>query len=64
MKPIPIGRIRNLAGLWVVGAGALALTTWFCFQAGLDATTTAFVYLIVVVVLSTRGAESACSLHI
>jgi PAS domain S-box-containing protein len=52
MKLIPIDRLRYLTGLWVVGVGALTLATWTCFQAGLDATTTAFVYLLVVVALS------------
>jgi PAS domain S-box-containing protein len=52
MKLIPINRLRYLTGLWVVGAGTLALATWICFQAGLNATTTAFVYLVVVVALS------------
>jgi len=52
MKPIPIDRVRYLGGLWVVSAGALALATWICVQVGLNATTTAFVYLIIVALLS------------
>src|SRR5271168_1082144 len=52
MTLIPIDRVRYLAGLWLVGTGALAFATWICFQAGLNATTTAPVYLIIVVALS------------
>ncbi|HWC16105.1 MAG TPA: DUF4118 domain-containing protein, partial [Terriglobales bacterium] len=52
MKLIPTDRLRYLTGLWVVGAGALTLATWMCFQVGLNATTTAFVYLLAVVALS------------
>jgi PAS domain S-box-containing protein len=52
MKPIPIDRLRYPAGLWLVRIAVLTLATWICFQAGLNATTTAFVYLLVVVALS------------
>jgi PAS domain S-box-containing protein len=47
-----IGRIRYLAGLWVVGSVALACVTWVCFQLGLNFATTALIYLIVIVLLS------------
>ena len=52
MKRALIGRFRFLAALWVVGTIALALATWACFQLGLNSATTAFVYLIVIVLLS------------
>ena len=47
-----IGRFRYLAALWVAGTIALAFATWVCFQFGLNFATTAFVYLIVIVLLS------------
>ena len=41
-----------MAALWVAGTIALAFATWVCFQLGLNPATTAFVYLIVIVLLS------------
>jgi len=39
----------------LLGAAALALTTWICFQLELDAATTVPVYIVVVVLLCLRG---------
>jgi PAS domain S-box-containing protein len=43
--------VQRLAVLWVAGAIALALATTVCFQLSLNFATTAFVFLIVVVLL-------------
>jgi K+-sensing histidine kinase KdpD len=47
-----IGRFRHFAALWVAGILILAFVTWACFQLGLNVTTTAFSFLIVIVLLS------------
>jgi K+-sensing histidine kinase KdpD len=52
MKRTLISRLRYLAALWLAGTVALAGATVICFQLGLNAATTSFVYLIVVVLLS------------
>lgn len=55
---LPIARLnrlnapQRLAVLWVVGSAALALATLVCFQIGLSFATTAFVFLVIVVLLS------------
>jgi PAS domain S-box-containing protein len=38
--------------LWLVGSAALALATWVCFTLDLNAGTTGFIYLVIVVFLS------------
>ena len=52
MKRTPISRFRYLVALWLAGSVALACATWICFQLGLNAAATSFVYLVVIVVLS------------
>jgi PAS domain S-box-containing protein len=52
MKRERVGRFRYLAALWAAGSVALALASWACFQLGLSFATTAFVFLIVIVLLS------------
>ncbi|QEX15338.1 PAS domain-containing sensor histidine kinase [Hypericibacter terrae] len=45
-------RFRHLGLLWLFGGIALALVTLLCFTLGLDDATTAFAFLIVIVLLS------------
>jgi PAS domain S-box-containing protein len=52
MKQFFRGRFRYLIALWLAGTIALALATWVCFRLGLNSATTAFVYMIVIVLLS------------
>jgi PAS domain S-box-containing protein len=52
MKQERVGRFRYLAALWAAGGVALALAAWACFQLNLSFATTAFVFLIVIVLLS------------
>src|SRR5262245_60143257 len=52
MKPDQIARLRRSAALWLSGAIALASVTWTCFTLGLNFTTTAFAYLLVILLLS------------
>jgi PAS domain S-box-containing protein len=52
MKSDRFARLRHLATLWTVGSMVLAFMTWVCFELELDVTTTAFVFLIVIVLLS------------
>ena len=42
----------RLVSLWVIGCLTLAIVTWVCFVLGRSAGTTAFVFLIVIVLLS------------
>jgi PAS domain S-box-containing protein len=44
--------LRHLALLWLFGGAALGAVTWACFELRLDLATTAFAYLIVIVLLS------------
>jgi signal transduction histidine kinase len=46
------GRFRHLAMLWALGSVALAFATWVCLRLGIGLATTAFIYLILVVLLS------------
>jgi PAS domain S-box-containing protein len=48
-------RFRRAVARVVAGTLALALLTFVCFQLGLDLATTAFLYLIVIVLLSLQG---------
>lgn len=50
-KPLP-GRAQSLLVVWATGCLSLAAATWLAFQAGLVSNTAAFVYLIVIVMLS------------
>ncbi|HLZ67720.1 MAG TPA: PAS domain S-box protein [Aliidongia sp.] len=43
---------RYLVGLWTVGCLSLTLATWVCFLVDLKSSTVAFVYLIIIVLLS------------
>jgi PAS domain S-box-containing protein len=52
MRPKFISRLRYLTALWVAGGILLACVTWACFRLGLNFATTAFIYLIVIVLLS------------
>jgi PAS domain S-box-containing protein len=52
VKRAQVGRFRYLVTLWVVGIIALAFATWVCFRLGLNSATTAFVFFIVIVLLS------------
>ena len=52
MKQLRRSRFRYLVALWVAGTIALALATWVCLRLGLNSATTAFVYMIVIVLLS------------
>jgi PAS domain S-box-containing protein len=52
MKPERVARLRYLTALWFVGGTALAALTWTCTRLGLNGATTAFVFLIVIVLLS------------
>jgi PAS domain S-box-containing protein len=52
MNRATIGRFSYLAVLWVAGSMALALVTWGCFRLGLNDTTVALLYLIVIVLLT------------
>jgi PAS domain S-box-containing protein len=49
------GPFPRAAAQLLVGLGALALVTAVCFQLGLDTAPTAFLYLIVIVLLSLEG---------
>jgi PAS domain S-box-containing protein len=62
MKRILISRFRYLAALWLAGIVALACATWICFQLGLNAAATSFVYLIVIVLLSLMGSFISAAL--
>ncbi len=46
-----LAALQRLAVLWVAGSVALALATLVCFQIGVSFATTAFVFLIIVVLL-------------
>jgi signal transduction histidine kinase len=48
-------RFRRLAAQYIIGAAALALLTFVCFRLGFDLATTAFVYLIVITLVSLMG---------
>jgi PAS domain S-box-containing protein len=52
MKRELIDRFRHLAALWIAGSFALAFATWACLHLGLNFATTAFVFLIIIVLLS------------
>jgi PAS domain S-box-containing protein len=52
MKRALIGRFQYLATLWVAGTLTLAFATWACIQLGLTSATSAYVYLVIVVLLS------------
>jgi PAS domain S-box-containing protein len=52
MKPEFTGRLRYLIALWAAGGITLAFATWACLRLGLNFATTAFVFLIVIVLLS------------
>src|SRR5262245_65485308 len=52
MSPDQIARLRHLAVIWLSGSVVLAGVTWVCLGFGLNLTTTAFAYLIVIVLLS------------
>jgi PAS domain S-box-containing protein len=47
-----VDRIRYLMLLWVAGCTALGAVTWVCFRLQLSIATTGFIYLIVIVLLS------------
>ena len=55
MKRELIGRFRRSTALWVAGSVALAFVTWACFHLRLNFPTTAFIFLIVIVLLSLTG---------
>jgi PAS domain S-box-containing protein len=55
MTPTAASRIQRAAGQFLIGLAALALLTLVCSQLGLDSTPTAFLYLIIIVLLSLRG---------
>ena len=48
----PRRNVPALGRVWLAGTVALSLVTWLCFGLGLNFATTAFAYLIVVVLLS------------
>jgi PAS domain S-box-containing protein len=52
VPPVRGARGRHLAALWLAGCIALAIVTWLCFKLHLGASTTGYVYLIVIVLLS------------
>jgi PAS domain S-box-containing protein len=52
MKPAFRDRLRYLVALWAAGTIALAVATWVCFKLGFNSATTAFVYMIIIVLLS------------
>jgi PAS domain S-box-containing protein len=52
MRPSRIGRIPYLAALWAAGSVALVLATWVCVTLGVNVTSAAFVYLIIILSLS------------
>jgi K+-sensing histidine kinase KdpD len=52
MKRDRTRQLKYLAGLWFGGSFAFALATLVCFRLGFDSTTTAFIYLLVIVALS------------
>jgi PAS domain S-box-containing protein len=55
MKRELIGRFRHSTALWVAGSVALAFVTWACFHLRLNFPTTAFIFLMIIVLLSLTG---------
>ena len=47
-----VGRFRYLASVWGLGILALAFASWACFELDLSFTTTALIYLTIIVALS------------
>jgi PAS domain S-box-containing protein len=45
-------KLQRLIVLWIMGSFLIALVTWVCFALGVNFSATAFVFLIVIVVLS------------
>lgn len=45
-------KVKRLALLWIAGSLSIGLATWVCFELGVNVSTTAFVFLIIIVVLS------------
>jgi K+-sensing histidine kinase KdpD len=56
---MPRPRFKPLAAQFLLGIAGLALTTFICFQVGFGLARTAFVYVIVVALLSLFGSFSA-----
>jgi hypothetical protein len=52
MRSFRFSLSKHLVALWLVGLTALALATWICFALDLNAATTGFVYLTIIVILS------------
>src|SRR5271170_3010104 len=52
MKRFHVGRFQYLSALWLSGAAVLAFATWASFHLGLNYATAAYVYLIIIVLLS------------
>jgi PAS domain S-box-containing protein len=52
MRLFHIPSPKRLAVLWLIGGVALALATWICFALGVNAATTGFVFLTIIVFLS------------
>ncbi len=62
VKSVSHGRLQKLAILWVLGGAALAGVTWACLQFGLSFATTAFIYLLVIALLSLMDSFMASAL--
>jgi PAS domain S-box-containing protein len=52
MKAVRPGRYQHGFAVWVIGAAALAGTTWLCHRLSWNAATTACAYLVIIVLLS------------
>ncbi len=52
VRPHSSARLWQLVGVWLLGSILLAGVTWVCIQSGFSLATTAFIYLLVIVMLS------------